>query len=55
MYVTACFHLKSPLEIKEEEDEQEQEKKGCLMVMANPSDHSHGKKQIFFKIFIGER
>ena len=44
-YVAACFRLVSPLEIQEEEQQEEQEEqKGCLMVMADPSDHGHGKK-----------
>ena len=36
--VAACFRLMSLLEIQKEEQE-----KGCLMVLANPSDLSHGK------------
>ena len=46
-HVAACFRLVSPLEIQEQEEEEEEEKeeeKGCLMVMADPSDHGHGKK-----------
>ena len=43
MHVAAFFRLVSPLEIQEEEQEEE-EQKGCLMVMADPSDLGHGKK-----------
>ena len=39
--MAACFRLVSPLKIQEEEQPQE---KGCLMVMADPSDHGHGRK-----------
>jgi len=42
--VAACFRLVSPLEIQQEQQqEQQQDEKGCLMVMADPSDHGHGK------------
>ena len=37
VHVTACFRIVSPLEIQQEEEEQQQEK-GCLMVMADPSN-----------------
>ena len=43
MHVAACFRLVSPLEIQEQEEQEEQ--KGCLMVMADPSDFGHGKKE----------
>ena len=36
--MAACFRLVSPLKIPEEE-------KGCLMVMADPSDLGHGKNR----------
>ena len=41
MHVAACFPLVSPLEIQEQE--QQEQEKGCLMVMADPSDLGHGK------------
>ena len=41
IHVAACFRLVSPLEIQEQEQKQEQ--KGCLMVLADPSDLGHGK------------
>ena len=44
-HVAACFRLVSPLEIQQEQ--QQQDEKGCLMVMADPSDHGHGKKVIY--------
>ena len=43
--MAACFRLVSPLKIPEEEEEEEEEEKGCLMVMADPSDHGHGKNR----------
>ena len=51
MHVAACFRLVSPLEIQEEEEQQEQQQeqqKGCLMVMADPSDHGRGKNKCIF-------
>ena len=42
--MAACFRLVSPLEIQQEQQQQEDEK-GCLMVMADPSDHGHGKNR----------
>ena len=39
MCVAACFCLVSLLDSQEPEEE-----KGCLMVMAHPSDLGHGKK-----------
>ena len=39
--MAACFHLVSPLEIQQQEQEKE---KGCPMVMADPSELGHGKK-----------
>ena len=40
--MAACFRLVSPLKIQEQQQEEE---KGCLMVMADPSDLGHGKKE----------
>ena len=45
--MAACFRLVSPLKIQEEEEQEQQDEKGCLMVMADPSDHGHGKKVNF--------
>ena len=38
--MAACFRLVSPLEIHQHQHQE----KGCLMVMADPSDLGHGKK-----------
>ena len=51
--MAACFRLVSPLKIQEQE--QEEQERGCLMVMADPSDLGHGKnikkkKKIFVQI-----
>ena len=40
-HVAACFRLVSPLKIQEQQEQEEE--KGWLMVMADPSDHGHGK------------
>ena len=52
--MAACFRLVSPLKIPQEEKRVSDGhgrsfgswpwQKGCLMVMADPSDHGHGKK-----------
>ena len=38
-HVVVCFCLMSPLDIRTKQD-----LKGCLMVMADPTDLGHGKK-----------
>ena len=45
MHLAACFRLMSPLEIQEEQEEEQQQQKGCMMVMADPSDLGHGKNR----------
>ena len=48
--MAAFFRLVSPLEVEIQEEEKQQEK-GCLMVMADPSDLGHGKKGIWHFTF----
>ena len=49
MHVAACFHLVSPLEVQEEQ--QEEQEKWCLMVMADPLDRGHEKAYISLELF----
>ena len=52
--MAACFRLVSLLEIQQEqEQEQEHQEKGCLMVMADPTDLGHGKKSVVLAYFTG--
>ena len=44
VYVAACFRLVTPLDFQEEQEEQQQQAKRVLMVVDNPLDHGHGKK-----------
>ena len=48
MHVAACFRLVSPLKIQEQQEQEEEQEKGWLMVMADPSDHGHGKKGAYW-------
>ena len=71
MHVAACFRLVSPLDFQKQEHAKRVPdghgrsfgswpwQKGCLMVMANPSDLGHGKKKenymyifLFSKFFL---
>ena len=49
MHVAACFRLVSPLAFNNNNNKNirnnNNNPKGCLMVMANPLDLGHGKKE----------